>query len=195
MAITPSGDTNKRVDIDFLNGRLFKHQPTEPDHDLFQRGEVRDLLSPYPLERLPDFRFGHHASGQGAGERRKPQRFVLVDFHQLSPGAEKKHGPKLRIGARAQNHFVAFPPDHALDRHPIEMAGAFHGIDIFLDGVKRSPHTAAASLKIQKHPAHVGFVRDGLGMEFKTIGYPKASASRAASSAVVANRVSTMGIP
>ena len=60
----PSRRREQRVDVDLLDPGLLDHKLAEPDHQLFERGDVHRLAAPHALQRLVDPGLLHHPAGQ-----------------------------------------------------------------------------------------------------------------------------------
>ena len=85
--------SEQRVDIDFLDPALLRHQVAEADQQAFERGQVDGLSSAHAASAVKMLVRSIKSAGERGVERRQSQRAVLIDLDQLSTAPNSNTGP------------------------------------------------------------------------------------------------------
>ena len=103
---------------------------------------------------------------QSGIERRQTERSVFEYLDKLASRAKEKDRTELRVQAAANDQLVAIELDHGLDAHPLEMLTTTVARDTGGDRLISLAHGVLAG-HVELHAAHVGLVRDCLGVELE----------------------------
>ena len=169
----PLGRGQQRIDVDFLNPRLFDDQFAEAHHQGFQGQQIHWLAPADALQGLEYLGLLHHAQGQSAVQRRQSQRTILENLNQLPAGSKQQNRAELRVNARAENDLVAFKFGHGLYGHALEVLGTGLLGHRLLDALESLAYRIRIA-QVQDHATHVGFVADGerVQLQYDRIAHP-----------------------